>query len=785
MDRNHVFIAGVYLLLVFSIFALSSLPFVSAEIEINTYPAVRDFSILHGISIIDACSCAEKSDVFTVTNSGSFAAIFYVSYDTRISGARFSEESFPLSPGESRDIILYLAPECSSYKKDMIIIVRSNLDVSKSFTKTVERKKCQNIELWMSGPDKSSSCKTVNYLVFIRNIGPFAEQYVLSSNKQAMMSSDSFGLLPGQIAQINASISLDCSESGSRDIIFNVKSLKNGLEASVSKTLSIAADNNYEVLMDGFFNNTAQVCNRVWETSIPITIHNNGIDNEFTVEFKGLPEYIYANYPKTFFLERGASKTIYLIVNSQDFRSEHKKQNIDFSVRPKYGLPIDEHLSILLQPCYEHSIMIEKAQNSEDNPFMSCSGSDYSYDFLVSNNGLYTENILLSLEGNPSGFALSQGSVKLSPGEVRRLTLTFTGPESNYLYDVRINARLKNSIVAHDDLWVQAYDTNSCYAVSLKNKVYNINYDSDSIKLRLENNGLISAGGVYDLSIIGIKFAHFSDDIIILNSTYSNIALQLDTSNISEGTYNGKLMIEELYSGASYTQDISIRLKDKSFIRKTFEFFFYGTACRQGSFYEFVAIMLVCILIVIFMIIGPHYPYKFWNRVKSKIPIMIMLIIIFIVVAALSLFILGIPKTEIKYNLSNNLSGLEFDAVSGKEFKLYLAQFFKDPDNNTMQYVLSEINHVDVKIYGDTAIFVPDSDFIGLRQFIVTAYDSDNASVESPMMTLNVLPRKTFSPAELYNTYCMYINLVLFAVLLMLVFLAFIVKQKKRGRKNK
>jgi len=781
---NILFIKKIFVLAVFFLMAIILLHPVSADIEINTYPVVKDFSIMPGIKNVDVCSCTEKSDVFTVSNSGSFAAIFYVSADSGMPGLRFSEESFELSAGESKDVIIYFGNECSTYKKDVKITVSSNLGVSKSFTKTISRNKCQNIELWMTGPDKSKSCQQASYLLFVRNIGSFAEQYRVYPAQKTFISSDYFELLPGQIAQLNATINIDCAESGVRETAFNIRSVKNKLDASISKNLEVASDYNYEVLIGKLFNNTAEVCNRVWETSIPITIINNGIDNEFSLIFEDLPSYARMDDPKTFYLKRGESKKIYLIINSHEFRSETEKQNIGLSVMPRYGSRIDQDIIIILKPCYEYSITIESERNSMENPLKSCSGTDYAYDFLVTNKGLYSENIALSLEGNPSGFILSQNSVKLLSGETKRLTLKFTGPQTNYLYDVSIVARLQNGIEERDNLWVQAYDKKSCYDVSLKDDAYKLNYDPQEITLRLQKKG-ITQEGIYDLSIVGIPFATLKDDIILMNDSYYDIKLGLDTYNISEGAYNGKLLIEELNSETSYTQDLTIILKDKSFFRKTFEFFFYGTQCRQGSFYEFIAIILVCIIIILFMTFGPHYPYKFWNRVRLKLPILIMLIIVFVVVAALSIFMFGMPKTEITYNLTNNMSGLSFDAVSGKEFRLDLSQFFRDPDNNSLRYSVSEMRHVQTDVKGSEALITPDTDFVGIRQFVVTAYDTDNESVDSPLMSLNVIPRKTLSPTEFYNKYCVYINLAFFAVLLILIFLAFIVKQKKRGRKTK
>ena len=200
--------------------------------------------------------------------------------------------------------------------------------------------------------------------------------------------------------------------------------------------------------------------------------------------------------------------------------------------------------------------------------------------------------------------------------------------------------------------------------------------------------------------------------------------------------------------------------------------------------YLVFAIVLAAILIILFSVFGPHYKYNLGNRIRQKLPILLVLIAIFIVAVVLVLILVDRPKSNSDiYNLNTSLGDLRFETIEDSNYALNAAQFFFDPDENVLRYEVSEIRDVTATVNDDTITFTPDLGWSGTRQFTITAIDDRGGEIESPKMTLVVhdVPRKTF--LELYNIYCWYVNLFLFLVLLFLVFVAFIVKQKVRRRK--
>lgn len=258
----------------------------------------------------------------------------------------------------------------------------------------------------------------------------------------------------------------------------------------------------------------------------------------------------------------------------------------------------------------------------------------------------------------------------------------------------------------------------------------------------------------------------------------------MNSVDMPEDNYNVHLSVEHA-SGAIYSEDLTVKLKDKSPIRKAFEYFFFGSQCRQISFWQVVAIILLCTLIVVFMLVGPHYPYKLSNRIKQKLPILVALLVVFIVALVLVLVLADRPKTNNEvYGLNTSVQDLRFEILENEKYVLDASQFFTDPDQNSLTYEVSIMNDVKSSVKNNIITLTPDLGWSGSRTFTITAHDDQGGSIESPDMILKVLnvPRKSF--LDLYNIYCWYTNLLIFLLILFLVFVAFLIKQQRRRRRK-
>lgn len=776
-------------IILFSLFSSTAL----AVIDVNTYTPSMDFTLTSAYDKISVCSCSTKYDSIIVTNSGTWPAIFTVSTSKIDSTLTLSQNSFELNPGQTQEVFLYITADCNRGSENLKITVTSNLGPQKTLTKEITRDRCQNIEMWTSNYTKDvKPCQSKTFDINVHNIGPFSENYVISSNydKYITYNANSFSLDEGQYAKITATAKFDCDMYGEKDIIFTIKSLKNDLAASLDAPLNILQDYDYTIDINGDDsdgNFDIQVCNRISSKTIPVNVMNDGsVPNTYTVEFDGLPRNVKVSglTDGKFSLNPKESKTFYLEIDSTNYRYEHKLKDFTMTVVPGYGDIVKKsQVSLEFMACYEHQVVIYDGEKTKNHPLETCANYDYAYDVEIINNGAFTETYRLSLEGAPEGTILSRESITITPSAGRdTVKLLINGPESNELYNVKVVARLDNGISESDDTWIRSYDTQTCHETSIGKSDHRINYQTQSITIPIKNKGFVD--NTYIVSWDGSGIIDDDDTIINLASqSKDDIVLKIDSEDRKEGTYNGTLVLKDA-SQAEYSKDVQIELKDKSDIRKFFEYMTSGNSCKKISLLEIVAILIIILIIIIFLVKGPHYPYNFGNRFKAKMSVLVFLIMLFLIGVILVMMIAGIPKehTEV-YNLTNSDSELRYEWLQDDKFMLDISRFFYDPENTTLKYEVSGLEHINAVSNGDVITFYPEKGWNGTEYGRITAYDKMGGSVSSPKFEFTVLnvPEKT--KLELYNIYCWYVNLAIFAIILALIFVAVFVKQKRRTRK--
>jgi hypothetical protein len=196
------------------------------------------------------------------------------------------------------------------------------------------------------------------------------------------------------------------------------------------------------------------------------------------------------------------------------------------------------------------------------------------------------------------------------------------------------------------------------------------------------------------------------------------------------------------------------------------------------------AILLVILLIILFLIKGPHYPYNFKNRFKAKTSVLVFLIVLFLVGLILVITVVGFPKTQAQvYNLTTNNTELRYDWLQDNKYVLDVSQFFYSPENSTLKYTVQGLKNIKAVASGNTITFYPDLGWSGVERAKIVATDNMGGNATSPEFTLIVrnVPKKSMT--ELYNIYCWYANLAIYAVVLVFIFIAVFVKQKRRTRK--
>ncbi len=783
--KQPFIIASIMLILLFAV------SLVSASIDVNTYTPSKDFSVTSAYSDISICSCSTKYDSFTVTNTGTWPAIFTVNTNQIKSKFTISQNTFELSPGQSTEVFLYITADCNKGSETLKITVTSNLGTQKSLIKNIARERCQNIEMWVANYTKDiKPCQSKTFEITVHNIGPFAESYVLSSNndKYITYNTNKFNLEPNNYTKVIATAKFDCDMYGSKDIVFTAQAVKNKLTASIDAQLNILQDYDYIFAVNNDNNNVVgtNVCNRVLTTQIPVSITNTGsIANNYTIQIDDLPKFakvVGLDY-EIINLKPGERKSFYIDVDATVYRYEHKSKEVTLKVIPEIGDIVKEtQLNLNFLPCYEHEVVIYDGKNSARKPLETCSNKEYTYDIEIINNGAFKETYILALDGAPSTIKLSKNKITVAPGQRDTVKLLIRGPEYNTDYNIQVKATTSNGLIESDNTWIKSYDTQTCHTTIIGKNNYKVNYQTQYINVPIENTGMVD--NAYIVSWDGSSIISADDYLLSLNKSQDNkIALKIHSRNKNESTYNGIIVVQEA-SGASYSKEITVTLKDKSAARKVFEYLAFGTVCRQFSLYQIIAILAVILLTIGFIIKGPHYQYNFWNRFKSKAVVLLLLIVLFFVGVVLVVSLVGLPQTQAQvYNLTSDASELKYEWLQDDKYVLDVSQFFYDPENATLKYEVVGLNHIKAVNTGKSITFYSEYGWSGVEYANITAYDSLGGNVTSPKFTLMVrnIPKKSMT--EIYNLYCWYFNLVIYAILLIFIFIAVFAKQSKRTRK--
>ena len=147
-----------------------------------------------------------------------------------------------------------------------------------------------------------------------------------------------------------------------------------------------------------------------------------------------------------------------------------------------------------------HSFSISPHQTSQE----ICTGSSATYSFDISNTGVWSENIRLSLAGSAAQYSsLSEEFLRLENGESRTITI-FSEPRENEIgdFDLSVTARsLESNALASQNFDLKV---NGCYGISLSAAENFASFCENSevkVPLILQNSG--TAPNTYNLKISG------------------------------------------------------------------------------------------------------------------------------------------------------------------------------------------------------------------------------------------------------------------------------------------
>ena len=762
MTRNTK--GKVYILMSLFIIAMALvLPFLvtaqDSSIDIQKYSTSYDFSAGALTADPNICSCSSIIDQIIVSNTGSFGAIFTV--ETNIPEfAQVPINTFQLEPGQNKVVDILITAECGVETiQDYKVYIKSNLNREQVINRQLSIQKCQSINAVLSTEKETSlPCEPVDYHIEITNPSSFPETYYIKPTTYAEYFDNQLfelNLPKGATGVVDTTFQMSCSDYGNKSISFNILSAKNELYADLNHNLEIKQAYNFSTDIPEYMGS----CEQELKEQL-ITINNDAtVPNGYSVELIGAPEFISLD-SKYLFLEPGNSGSFTLRTLAGDKTS--KEYWFTIKITTDIGdTVLEKNVSMNVADCYKLSVTIEGNENPD-----VCSGVN-AYNAVIKNNGIFEETILLSAESKDSDLTgvlthISEDEIDLKPGEEKNISLEVSSPDTldNQKIPVLLSAKLDRDYIGvwGDSITLTTHNQYACTKpIVERNKIY-ARYSADEAWIGITNKGLVYAE--YDAELLGTQRLELNEDKITLapgETEYFPLKMDLTNPEPNEEYFNISL---ESDNGVVYNIPVKLKLTSTPWFEIVYE---YSATSLCKTITTILAIVLIVVLILfIVKILGRR---KTWQKQAS---FKWVLLVIAIIAMAVVFIYFGLPKSTLPpLNSDDPLTFMWYEDTS---YSLDLSRFFSDPDGDTLIYELtSEPNNIDYVFDGSVVTFTPEPDWFGNRRIRFKATDESGASITSPRLTLEVVDVEETDIIKFHTTYCPYINLALF--LLILIFL--------------
>jgi hypothetical protein len=338
---------------------------------------------------------------------------------------------------------------------------------------------------------------------------------------------------------------------------------------------------------------------------------------------------------------------------------------------------------------------------------------------------------------------------------------------------------------------LESVSERTCYNVEMLQQSYDINYESSSIPLLLQNNGL--KGGDYILSLdpAEAKFLTLQEDKKTLNPGEVAVvyAYPVNQSEYLDGKYLSKLTLKITpveYDSIEYERQFWIVLKDKGFIAKAWAFLKglnYTTIGACGIATLALIALLIC------LIIGSVFAKRKSkiSRIRAanirKMRVINMILVALLLAGLLLLVFLGAPDESKFYEESSGIAGPMFhEWKQNSQYTLDLSTYFSDPDSDELAFSASQPDHIQVKVDGSKVTLTPEYGWSGKEYIVFTASDSKGGIADSEALALNVIKKKPIGFFDYWSLYCMQINITLFMLCLLVILLITDIVEEKGYR---
>lgn len=734
-----------------------ALSFTTAALDVSV--VTHDTDTQSTYKHLKACSCGGTQDSFRIKNIGMLEATYVFSLESE-NREWFTLErtSAYLQPGQTIDVLVYANVPCDyigtvSYD----IYVASEYGRYRAFHKTIESGVCENI-LADIAPIylEVEPCGTERLSLTIENVATFRDTYAVQSG----FGFPTVTLDAGEQAVLRGEYTASCSEWGSKVVPVTITSLKNQQSVTKHVTVNVPRHYDYDV---AFGSIERPVCIGV-QSAVPIIVHNtepraNSVsltlgEDEATVSIAGnSAKVVDLAYTPT----RAGDATLTLEAVGGNGSIEKTSQ-----------------LTIPVEACYGFSL-------SAPEPVSACPGT-VTMPFTIRSDGTQVQPIWFDVQSNATT-SIDGKTTLIRPGEqlVKDVTVQVLDADRSYYVTLNVSSEFRD---AQATTQINGYSTESCYAVSPDSHKFRVWTDQTLLPVVITHTGLKPA--TYTVSYSG-EFATAQETQITLAPDESTVLhLNLTPAGFETGRYVDRLMLSS--NGVDYVTDFEITLREKGFWQHFLDAVRWDQGfliCSIASIIAAIILLLVFAAAIGIALGGVVYENPRSLSKQTAFIIGAALIIILLIVAIANTP--QIPRTYERPIGMADPSGLYYEVGQADTVAISLNQYFADPDNDTLTYVASQSEYVQVRIDGDTALVKADTKYDGDVPLVFTASDGRGGLTDSGVITVRVVPYKPVTFLEYWRHVCHFATAIFLLAAVLIALLVIVTRgepPKKLKRKE-
>ena len=718
-----------------------------ADIQIITYGTSAAFSVSPSLTPSYAlCQCGGSTDTFTVTNTGAVANNYRVQSDSSL--VTLSPASFSLLPEQSQTVSVFIRAPCDQlFTQDLSFTVTDAFGNGKTFVKSLAVDRCQNLHAALaSSADNTpvTPCMPVNYSVIVNNTGTFAEEYTVDFGGDEFAQyfdhpSQAMTLSPGSVGVAQATLTLDCSQSGSFLVPFHVEATNNGLVADLAHDLQVMPAYNFsgDLQIDPMCTETGG------KASFSLT-NDATFSNSFSLDTD--PDMLSLDMANVS-LAPGEDRSFSLTIPAGTAPGSY---NASVTVTEAMGQTSKSFTAPLeVLSCFGVAVAI----NASADPVTGCAGT-YTFPVTVTNHGVDDETIALTTDNAVA--SLRKDSLSLAPGESAQTTLTIDAPSAEALTgDVVVTASVgETGVSASETLSLSLVSSHTCFQPLLEPEKVQVPLWQGSFNLSLQNNGWQPA--TYTVSAASDLFTVPNGSFTLAPGDAVSVPVQYAPSDELYRRYAVDVIVAG--NGESYSFPLRVVLDSP-------------TALEDASWYLWThPCELVSAIALLLIIVGLVWLFVRPKALRARVHgLLRVLLLAWVIIVIVILVWKGLPGPLYQPVVQDQNDPLTLYIPEDASYTADLSSFFVDPDMDNMTFMVSNMDDVLVKVDGSSAVFTPSPNYAGKESFIITAFDGHGGATDSPTMYAVVVDRPELTPWTVYVKYCPYLNLLL---LLIVVFLA-------------